>query len=343
MKALFPNNGLSAITNSRYRFALLLMLTMTGLYPVSGMTGELHQHIEVKVIAERIEASFCRPEKGCSLVPPETLGLPAGQMPVDQVSGIPIYVTEFVQFPDRVAIDSPGFEGLEGDLIPGDLVRYIASGHLSYWSPEQQQWTLAPPDVKIRLAGGLEIEPNQACGQVICFPVTSEGFTLFSRDGISGAASLIVGEVGNDGSLHTHLDWIIETGQAATEAPVGAYMVELRLMSDAYATPSEILWIMFNQGLALSDFQQAVGRRVLQPNTDTELADRLYQWAEVTYPSLFPHATSSFTALGYYARCYNNGVCVGIKDNHVFAIGGEFGSNIVNIGEFDHIVGLAGF
>lgn len=341
MKTLYSNHGLNTLAGISYSIGLLL-LALTGLSPVSGIAGELHQHIEVKVVAGRIEASFCRPEKGCSLVPPETLGLPAGQMPVDQLSGIPIYVSEFVQFPDRVAIDSPGFEGLEGDLTPGDLVRYIASGHLSYWNPAQQQWTLAPPEVKVRLAGGLEIEPNQACGQVICFPITSEGFTLYSRDGISGAPSLVVGEVGSDGSLHTHLDWIIESDQGASAAPVGAYMVELRLMSDAYATPSEILWIMFNQGLTLSDFQQAVAGRVLQANTDTELIDRLYFWAEGAYPTLFPNAANSFTALGYYARCYDSGICVGVKDNHVFAIGGIFGAAIVNLGELGQIAAMAG-
>ena len=101
--------------------------------------GELHQHIEVRVVDQSVQASFCRPEKGCSLVKPETLGLPAGQMPVDQLTGTPIYVSEFSIFPDRTAIDSPGFEGLEGDMAPGDRVRYLANGHLSYWNTEKRQ------------------------------------------------------------------------------------------------------------------------------------------------------------------------------------------------------------
>ena len=89
--------------------------------------GELHQHIEVTIVDQRVQASFCRPEKGCSLVKPETLGLPAGQMPVDQLTGIPIYVSEFSIFPDRIAIDSPGFEGLGCNSRNADWGQYGTS------------------------------------------------------------------------------------------------------------------------------------------------------------------------------------------------------------------------
>lgn len=312
------------------------------LHSAAIVAGELHQHIEVKVTDQQVEASFCRPEKGCSLVKPETLGLPAGQMPVDFLTGTPIYVSEFSIFPDRTAIDSPGFEGLEGDMTPGDKVRYLASGHLSYWNTEQRQWTLAPEGIQIRLAGGLDITPNQDCGQVFCIPQTEEGFTLFNRHGTDSAPSLVVGEVRADGSLHTHLDWIIESSEGASTAPLGAYMVELRLLTDTYPAPSEPLWIMFNNGLPLSDFQQAVADRVLRSNTDTALADQLFDWAQTNHPSLFPNAATSFITLGFYARCYQNGACVGIKDNHIFAVGGEFGPNIVTLGEFDSLTAQVG-
>jgi hypothetical protein len=318
---------------------------LTGFFlfnPQSSFAGELHQHIEVKIEVQRVQASFCRPEKGCSLVKPETLGLPAGQMPIDQLTGTPIYVSEFSIFPDRTAIDSPGFESIAGDLTAGDRVRYLASGHLSYWSVENHQWSLAPEDVQIRLAGGLDLQPDQDCGQVFCIPRTVEGFTLFNRHGVSSAPSLIVGEVRPDGSLHTHLDWIIESSLGAPEAPIGAYMVELRLITDIHPEPSDPLWIMFNHGLPLADFQQAVAGRVLQSSIDTALADKLFNWAESRYPALFPNATVSFIASGYYARCYQNGVCVGVKDNHIFAIGGDFGGHVVTIGELDAFAAQTG-
>ncbi len=44
-------------------------------------------------------------------------------------------------------------------------------------------------------------------------------------------------------------------------------MVELQLITDVFPAPSEIFWIMYNYGLALAEFQQAVAGRVLQENT----------------------------------------------------------------------------
>jgi hypothetical protein len=345
MNILFKNLSIHILSNSHFKlrnFVTSIVSAICLLNPMTLFAGELHQHIEVTIVDQRVQASFCRPEKGCSLVKPETLGLPAGQMPVDQLTGTPIYVSEFSIFPDRTAIDSPGFEGLEGDMTAGDRVKYQASGHLSYWNTEKRQWTLAPEGIQIRLAGGLDLEPNQDCGQVFCIPKTVDGFTLFDRHGVSSASSLIVGEVRSDGSLHTHLDWIIETNQGAPNAPIGAYMVELQLITETYPEPSEPLWIMFNNGLALADFQEAVAGRVLQSNTDTALAEKLFSWAESNYSSFFPHATTSFITGGFYARCYQNGVCVAVKDNHVFAVGGGFGVNIVTLGEFDVLTAQAG-
>ena len=345
MNILFKKLSMKILTNlllKRRNIFISIVIYLFILNPTVLFAGELHQHIEVTIVDQRVQANFCRPEKGCSLVKPETLGLPAGQAPIDQLTGIPIYVSAFSIFPDRTAIDSPGFEGLEGDMTPGDRVKYLAGGHLSYWNPEKRQWSLAPEGTQIRLAGGLDLEPNQDCGQVICIPNTVEGFTLFDRDGVDSALSLIVGEVRPDGSLHTHLDWIIESNQGTPNAPTGAYMVELQLITETYPTPSEPLLIMFNNGLALEDFQQAVAGRVLQSNIDTALADQLFSWAESNHPSLFPHATTSFITLGFYARCYENDVCVGVKDNHIFAVGGEFGSNVVKLGEFDVMAAQAG-
>lgn len=339
MNVLMNNLSKKISSNSLFQLRNIIAVSFLSafglLHSAAIFASELHQHIEITITGQQVEASFCRPEKGCSLVKPETLGLPAEQAPIDFLTGTPIYVSEFSIFPDRTAIDSPGFEGLEGDLTPGDKVRYLAGGHLSYWSAEKRQWTLAPEGIQIRLAGGLDLAPNQDCGQVFCIPQTEEGFTLFNRHGIDSASSLIVGEVRPDGSLHTHLDWIIESSEGISNAPIGAYMVELRLMTDTYPEPTEPLWIMFSNGLALEDFQQAVAERVLQSNTDTALADKLFDWAESNHPSLFPNAATSFITLGFYARCYQNDVCVGIKDNHIFAVGGEFGLNVVTLGEFD--------
>ena len=332
---------LSYLSMSNYR--LILSTVLSSFISALSFAGELHQHIEVNTTNQRVQVNFCRPERGCSLVKPETLGLPPGQLPLDKLTGTAIYVSEFTAFPNGIAIDSPGFEAIAGDLNAGDRVRYIASSRLSFWNTDQRQWSLAPEGIRIRLAGGLDLQPDQTCGQVFCLPKAIEGFTLFDRHGVAGTSSLIVGEARPDGSLHTHLDWILETEQGSPNGPVGAYLVELSILTDAYPTPSAPFWIMFNHDLPITEFQQAVADRVLKASIDTTLADKLFDWAESNYPSLFPNKTTSFIAVGYYARCYQNGICVGVRDNSVLAIGGEFGPNIANMGEFTSLLKQAGF
>ncbi len=75
---------------------------------------------------------------------------------------------------------------------------------------------------------------------------------------------------------------------------------------------------------------------------DYNRIDTLFDWAELQFNHLFPHFADSRFISGFYARCYQNGVCVGIKDNHIFAVGGEFGINIVKLGEFDVVTTQVG-
>lgn len=293
-----------------------------------------HQKIYVRIINGQLYTDFCTGDHGCSLVGTDFLGLPHGQLPNDYLTGIPIYVSQFFNFLGMIAIDSPGFMALEGDLAPQEHVRYLAEGHLSYWSPEKRRWTLAPHGTQIRLAGGLDLKADQSCGSVFCLPEDIQGFTTFKRQGISGAQSLIVGETLDNGSLHSHLDWFLESENGVPGGPAGAYMIEMRLFSELHPIPSETLYVLFNHGLLAPDFQSAIASRVLAPSIDPARADLLFNWAETNLSHFFPHPSASFVALGYYARCYVNGVCVGVKDDHIFVIGGEFGRDIVEIGEF---------
>ncbi len=304
------------------------------LLPLHAFAETFHQDIEVRVINGRLHTDFCTRDHGCSLVGTDFLGLPDGQLPNDYLTGIPIYVSQFFNFLGVIAIDSPGFAAFEGDLTPQEHVRYLVAGHLSYWGPEKQRWSLAPHGTQIRLAGGLDLKVDQSCGLVFCLPEAIEGFTIFRRQGISGAPSLIVGETFDNGFLHSHLDWFLESDQGVPGGPAGAYLVEMRLFSELHPIPSETLYILFNHGLSPADFQQAIASRVLQPSIDPARADTLFNWAEANLSNFFPHPSSSFVALGYYARCYVNGVCVGVKDDHIFATGGEFGEGIVEVGEF---------
>lgn len=319
-----------------------LSLFLGLIFPIFSMAQSFHQDIEVSIVdSQQLGTDFCKRSQMCSIVGIDFLGLPQGQLPIDYLTNTPIYVTQFVKFPGIVAINSPGFFSAPGDLLPAEPVRYQISGHLAYWDPTLKRWTLAPHGTQIRLAGGLDLQPDQSCGLVFCPPIVIEGFSSFNRQGTGGAASLVVGDTKNDGSLHAHLDWFLETGNNPG-GPAGAYMVELRLFSEQHTVPTEPLYVLFNQELSTEEFQQAIAARVLQPSIDIARSDKLFDWAEANYRDLFPDSATSFVALGYYARCYDNGICVGIKEDHIFAIGGEFGNDIVEIGELTAFLEMTG-
>lgn len=302
-------------------------------FSLTAMAETFHQDIEVAIANEQqLRTGFCNRSNMCSIIGIDFLGLPAGQLPNDNLTGKPIYVTRFLSLSGKIGINSPGFFAAPGDLSPAEPVRYQISGHLAYWDPALNRWTLAQEGTKIRLFGGLDIQPDTSCGLVICPPkVVDDGSSLFSRQGTDGAESLIIGDTKTDGSLHTHLDWFLESG-GLPGGPAGAYMVEMRIFSEQHPVLSDFFYVLLNHDLPEDQFQQAIATRVLQKSIDTDRSDRLFTWAEANHATIFPHTSASFVALGYYARCYNNGVCVGIKDDHVFATGGMFGNGIVEIG-----------
>ncbi|HEY0962261.1 MAG TPA: hypothetical protein VGE69_07885 [Pseudomonadales bacterium] len=51
--------------------------------------------------------------------------------------------------------------------------------------------------------------------------------------------------------------------------------------------------------------------------------DRLFNWAESVYPHLFMPHTSSSVRLGYYARCYATGLCLGERDGRAYLYNGS--------------------
>jgi len=301
-----------------------------------------HQDIEVYRDGLHLATRFCsRPDSGCSVASADALGLATGELPIDFASGQPIYVSQFFDLLGSIATDSPGFRAFTGDLAAGERVYYQALGVLQYWDMVRQHWQTAPDTVQIRLAGGLSLQADQQCGLVFCLPQAVAGFTLYRADGIGGAPSLMVGEALADGRLHTHLDWFLESPAQRAGGPIGAYLIEMQLFSDRHPQLSAPFFILFNHGLAEEQFQSAVKAR-LRP--DTALAarlDSLYDWGEKTFPTLLPHHTLSFFAAGYYARCYDNGVCIGAKAGYVYATGGAFGSRITELGTLEELFAVA--
>ncbi|WP_341328010.1 kelch repeat-containing protein [Methylotuvimicrobium sp. KM2] len=256
---------------SKLIFGRSFLLMVVLFVPSARGLASFHQDIEVSGQGSAIKAGFCsEADHGCDIVGVEHLGLPPNTVPTDFETGKDIYVTAFTHFvfSGQHSTDNPGFQSTAGSLLSSELVSYQALGVLEFWNPAIGAWSFAPDNVKLRLAGGLKITEvaDQNCGLVFCPPrVTTEtSFTTFTANGVTGAASLIVGQAAANGSFHSHLDWFLETSSgAANGGPQGAYLVEMRLSSDKRQTPSDSFYILFNNQLPAEQFQSAVSQRVL--------------------------------------------------------------------------------
>ncbi|MCK4493537.1 MAG: hypothetical protein KAU26_05745 [Methylococcales bacterium] len=59
---------------------------------------------------------------------------------------------------------------------------------------------------------------------------------------------------------------------------------------------------------------------------DNTQVDKLFDWAEATYPQFFPNKQSSVTLQGYYVRYYpQTDVYIGVKEGIVYVLGKPFG------------------
>ncbi|CCE24674.1 Kelch repeat-containing protein [Methylotuvimicrobium alcaliphilum] len=256
---------------NRLFFGRSFLLMVVLFVPSARGLASFHQDIEVSGQGSAIKAGFCSEvELGCDIVGVERLGLPPNTVPTDFETGKDIYVTAFTHFvfSGQHSTDNPGFQSSVGSLLSNELVSYQSLGVLEFWNPAISAWSLAPDNVKIRLAGGLKVTEvaDQNCGLVFCPPkVTTEtSFTTYTASGVTGTPSLIVGQAAANGSFHSHLDWFLETSAGAGNGgPQGAYLVEMRLSSDKRETPSDSFYILFNNQLPAEQFQSAVSQRVL--------------------------------------------------------------------------------
>ncbi|MEM7542946.1 MAG: autotransporter domain-containing protein, partial [Pseudomonadota bacterium] len=229
-------------------------------------TGNAHAvHIDIVVEQQgnQLTAGFCSAgSPGCnSLDVLAVVGVPAGTLPVHGTTGQQIFVTDFGDFAGGpFGVDDPGFFSGAGSLPANQLLRYRAVGSLSYWDPKTDTWVNSTPlGEQVRLAGGLEqvITDPSACGGLIICGTFNASSTLFTSGGISGPESLIVDNTQADGSLHTHLDWFIETAGGAAGGSEGAYLVELAMQIDG-RQDSDPFHILFNRGMNNSEFAQAL-------------------------------------------------------------------------------------
>jgi len=217
-----------------------------------------HLDIVVGETGGRLEASFCPAgSAGCDAVPAlAALGLPEGTLPVEGATGNSIFVTDFGDFAGGpFATDDPGFFADPGTLPADVLLRYEITAPLAFWDPSAAQWTEDPPgDVRVRLAGGIDVIADGSCGLLVCFEPSS---TLITGGGVAGSPSLVIDQSGPDGSLHTHLDWFLEHPDGTRGGPEGAYTLEMLIAAEGFESSAPFT-LLFNRGLGDAAFGEAL-------------------------------------------------------------------------------------
>lgn len=231
------------------------------------------QHLDIEVWGQgnALFVGYCRTPGivGCDLDGlTNSLQLPMDSLPIEAETGKLIFPADFRDLPGGdFKTRNPGFQSIQNSLLPNELIGYRALGKLRYWAPALSAWHDAPPHVHIRLFGGLEASTDllndfsKCAGQLICFSDKSfgiDGSTIFTGSGIKGSKELVVDITNTAGILHTHLSFFLENQFNQTDGPVGAYLIELQLLSNARFFPSDPFLVLFNAGLDIDQFSAAL-------------------------------------------------------------------------------------
>lgn len=251
----------------RNQFLYLALATILSIQPVSA------QHLDIEVWGQgnALFAGYCRTSAavGCDLDSlADSLGLPDGTLPIEAATDKRIFPVDLGDLSGGdFSTRNPGFQSVRSALLPNELLSYRALGKLRYWDPTTSTWDDAPPDVQIRLFGGLEGNAEvlsdfaQCAGQLLCFSENSfgvDGSTVFTGNGIQGNPEMVVDITDSGGILHTHLSFFLENQAGEAGGPGGAYLIEMQLISNARFFPSDSFLILFNAGIDPGEFGAAL-------------------------------------------------------------------------------------
>ncbi len=236
-----------------------------------------------------------------------------------------------ISFTDSLTPYRMGDAGFTGSgFDQGGIVAYQTESTLLKWSEAQSQWLqegFEEQAVIIRLGDESIVTDEEGNGL--------QGFIATLTTGSSFEAHPVFQIQKTDGSLPDD----------------GAYMVFINILGLDESgeriryKPSVPFALVFHinaqagfDRLALSQTLEVVPE--IQLN-DYNRIDTLFDWAESQFKELFPHPAESRFILGYYARCYDNSVCVGSKDGEIYTTGGVQG-DIVEHGSIETFYDLAG-
>jgi len=137
--------------------------------------------------------------------------------------------------------DDPGFVAEDGDLIAGDLIDYNIFGPLEY----HDGTGFAPVTAGVSII----IDENPS-GSLVVDDLTTGP--------ISGSG--VIGEVDDEGGLHSHIDFTLTNDSNDDAPPFGAYGLLMELTTDRNGIGnSDPFYLVFNFGLDEEVFEGAVG------------------------------------------------------------------------------------
>jgi len=129
---------------------------------------------------------------------------------------------------------NPGFQTQGGaTLTPYALISFAGLGSLSFW--DGASWGTAPTGVGVSIADVLQ-----------------DALTTWSATGVTPGETSYVAQVSAAGTIHDHLALSV-----TPNATAGAYLIQLQLTSDAYAS-SDPFYLVFNRGLSSDAFEASV-------------------------------------------------------------------------------------
>lgn len=236
-----------------------------------------------------------------------------------------------IPFSDGLSAYRMGDSGFSGiDFDQGGILNYQTESTLLKWSSEQSRW--------LREGFPERIEISRLSGKNVVSAKEGNGLQGF------------IEKLTNSSTFEAHpIFRIYKTDGSAPED--GAYMIFINILgvdesgkriiykpSDPFALVFHINARASFDSLALSQALKVAPEIKLN---DYNRMDALFDWAESRFRELFPHPTESLFHFGFYARCYDNSVCVGSKDGKIYTAGGILG-DITEHGSIDTFYNLAG-
>lgn len=238
------------------------------------------------------------------------------------------FVIPFTDLFTPYSMADAGFTGSGFDQ--GGIVAYQIESTLLKWSEEQSQWMkegFSEQIVISRLADENIVTDEEGVGL--------QGF---------------IAALGTSSTFEAHPDLRIQKTDG-TLPDDGAYMVFINILGlddsgeNILYRPSDPFALVFHinaqQGFDLLALSEALKVAPDIQLNDYNHIDTLFDWAESQFNHLFPHPVDSRFIFGFYARCYNNAVCVGSKDGKIYTAGGVLG-DIAEHGPLETFYDLSG-